>query len=165
MYFQQLINQGEVETIQYFEFKVDCLSNLIDSIQNKLWQYCQYRRMLQELGIGRFLQDHSLDLSYQLPSLKDWVVVPNDSTIKLSIIQKHNYSPLAGHLGQEKTLKIVKHDSHWSGMTQFIKDYVSSCQQCSRNKNIHHKKFGPLNPLPVPNGPWICHSTSTVKFF
>ncbi|MBW0572713.1 hypothetical protein O181_112428 [Austropuccinia psidii MF-1] len=43
-------------------------------------------------------------------------------------------------------------------MTQFIKDYVSSCKQCSRNKNILHKKFGLLKPLPVPNGPWICLS-------
>ncbi|MBW0550753.1 hypothetical protein O181_090468 [Austropuccinia psidii MF-1] len=43
-------------------------------------------------------------------------------------------------------------------MTQFIKDYVSSCQQCSRNKNIHHKRFGLLKPLPMPNGPWICLS-------
>ncbi|MBW0572041.1 hypothetical protein O181_111756 [Austropuccinia psidii MF-1] len=43
-------------------------------------------------------------------------------------------------------------------MTQVIKDYVSSCQQCSRNKNIHHKKVGLLKPLPIPNGPWICLS-------
>ncbi|MBW0521091.1 hypothetical protein O181_060806 [Austropuccinia psidii MF-1] len=40
-------------------------------------------------------------------------------------------------------------------MTQFIKDYVSSCQQCSRNKNIHQKKFGLLKPLPISNDPWI----------
>ncbi|MBW0584132.1 hypothetical protein O181_123847 [Austropuccinia psidii MF-1] len=43
-------------------------------------------------------------------------------------------------------------------MTQFIKDYVSSCQKCSRNKNLHHKKFGLLKPLPIPNGPCICLS-------
>ncbi|MBW0480652.1 hypothetical protein O181_020367 [Austropuccinia psidii MF-1] len=42
-------------------------------------------------------------------------------------------------------------------MTQFIKDYVSSCQQCSRKKN-HHKKFQLLKPLPIPNGPCICLS-------
>ncbi|MBW0489508.1 hypothetical protein O181_029223 [Austropuccinia psidii MF-1] len=62
----------------------------------------------------------------------------------------------AGHPGQEKTLKLVKRDVHWSGMTQFIKDYVSSCQKCSRNKNINHKNFVFLKPLPIPNGPWIC---------
>ncbi|MBW0579576.1 hypothetical protein O181_119291, partial [Austropuccinia psidii MF-1] len=78
---------------------------------------------------------------------------PKCPTIQLSILQKRHDSPLAGHPGQEKTLKLVKRDFHWSGMTQFIKDYVSSCQQCSRNK-----KFGLLKPLPIPNGPWICLS-------
>ncbi|MBW0512477.1 hypothetical protein O181_052192 [Austropuccinia psidii MF-1] len=40
-------------------------------------------------------------------------------------------------------------------MNQFIKDYVSSCQKCSRNKKIHHKKFGLLKPLQISSGPWI----------
>ncbi|MBW0571577.1 hypothetical protein O181_111292 [Austropuccinia psidii MF-1] len=39
-------------------------------------------------------------------------------------------------------------------MKQFIKDYVSSCQQFSRNRNIHHKKFGLLKPLQIQSGPW-----------
>ncbi|MBW0529997.1 hypothetical protein O181_069712 [Austropuccinia psidii MF-1] len=43
-------------------------------------------------------------------------------------------------------------------MTHFIKAYVPSCQQCSRNKNLHDKKFGFLKPLPIPNGPLICLS-------
>ncbi|MBW0488467.1 hypothetical protein O181_028182 [Austropuccinia psidii MF-1] len=38
-------------------------------------------------------------------------------------------------------------------MNQSIKNYVSSCQQCSRNKNIHHKQFGLLKPLQIPAGP------------
>ncbi|MBW0554860.1 hypothetical protein O181_094575 [Austropuccinia psidii MF-1] len=40
-------------------------------------------------------------------------------------------------------------------MPQFIKDYVSSCKQCSRKESIHHKKFVLLKPLPISNGPWI----------
>ncbi|MBW0530597.1 hypothetical protein O181_070312 [Austropuccinia psidii MF-1] len=136
MNFQQLNKQDEVQPSRYFAVKVDSFSNLIDSIQKKLWQDSQYGSILQELG-------------------KDQVVVPNDPTIQLSILQKLHYSPLAGHPGQEKTLKLVKQHFHWSGMTQFIKDYVSSCQQCLRNKNIHHKKFGLLKPLPIANGPWI----------
>ncbi|MBW0584357.1 hypothetical protein O181_124072 [Austropuccinia psidii MF-1] len=68
----------------------------------------------------------------------------------------------AGHPGQEKTLKLVKRDFHWSGMTQFIKDYVSSCKQCSRKKNIHHKKDGLIKPLPIPNGPWNCLSMELI---
>ncbi|MBW0511899.1 hypothetical protein O181_051614 [Austropuccinia psidii MF-1] len=43
-------------------------------------------------------------------------------------------------------------------MTQFFNNYVSSCQQCSRHKNIHQMKFGFLKPLPITNGPWNCLS-------
>ncbi|MBW0492401.1 hypothetical protein O181_032116 [Austropuccinia psidii MF-1] len=126
---------------------------IITPDEKALWKDSQYRNILQELGKGKSVQDYSLDSSSQLLLFKDWVVVPNDPTIELSILQKHHDSPLAGHPGQEKTLKLVKWDFHWSGMTQLIKDYVSSCHQCSRNKNIHHKNFGFLRPLPIPNGP------------
>ncbi|MBW0522913.1 hypothetical protein O181_062628 [Austropuccinia psidii MF-1] len=169
MNFQLLIKKDEVQPSRYFAVKVESFSNLIDSIKMALWQDSQYRSILQELGKGISIQDYSLDYSSQLLLFKDWVEVPNDPTIQLSILQKCHDYPLAGHPGQEKTLKLVKWDFHWSGMTQFIKDYVSSCQQCSRNKNIHHKKFVFLKPLPIPNGPWIClygfhHSPATVQF-
>ncbi|MBW0528872.1 hypothetical protein O181_068587, partial [Austropuccinia psidii MF-1] len=150
-----LIKQDEVQPPRYSAVKVESFSNLIYSIQKALWQDSQYRSILQELGKGKSIQDYSLDSSSQRLLFKDWVVVPNDPTIQLSILQKRADSPLAGHPGQEKTLKRVKWDFHWSSMTQFIKDYVSSCQQCSRNKNIHHKKFGLLKPLPIPNVPCI----------
>ncbi|MBW0548625.1 hypothetical protein O181_088340 [Austropuccinia psidii MF-1] len=151
-------DQDEVQPSRYFAVKVEYFSNLIESIQKTLWQDSQYTSILQEWGKGILVQGDSLDPSSQLLLFKDRVVVPNDPTIQLSILQKHHDSPLAGHPGQEKTLKLVKRDFHWSGMTQFIKDYVSSCQQCSRKKNIHHKKFRLLKPLPIQNGPWICLS-------
>ncbi|MBW0527057.1 hypothetical protein O181_066772, partial [Austropuccinia psidii MF-1] len=147
----QLIKQDEVQPSMDFAVKVESFSNWIDSIQKKLCKHYQYRSILQELGKGESIQDYSLDSSSQVLLFRDWVVAANDPTIQLSILQKNNDSPLAGHPGQEKTLKLVKRDFHWSSMTQFIKDYVLSCQQCSRNKNIHHKKFGLLKPFPIPN--------------
>ncbi|MBW0540984.1 hypothetical protein O181_080699 [Austropuccinia psidii MF-1] len=158
MNFQQLIKQDEVQPSRYFSGKVESFSNLIESIQKKLWQDPQYRSILKELGKGKSVQDHSLDSSSQLLLFKDLVVVPNDPKIQLSILQKCHDSLLAAHPSQEKTLKLVKRDFHWSIMTQFIKDYVASCKQCSRKNNIHHKKFGFLKPLPIPNGPYICLS-------
>ncbi|MBW0534126.1 hypothetical protein O181_073841 [Austropuccinia psidii MF-1] len=47
-------------------------------------------------------------------------------------------------------------------MNQFIKDYVSSCQQFSRNKNINHKKFGLLKPLSILSCPWNLLSTDFI---
>ncbi|MBW0523881.1 hypothetical protein O181_063596 [Austropuccinia psidii MF-1] len=153
MNFQQLIKQDEVQHSKYFAVKVEFFSNFGESIQEELWKDSQYRSILQDFGKGRSAQDYSLDSSSQLFLFKDWVVVPNDPTIQRSILQKHHDSPIAVHPGQEKTLKLIKQDFHWSRMTQFIKDHVSSCQQCSGKKNIHHKNFGILKPLLIPNGP------------
>ncbi|MBW0560363.1 hypothetical protein O181_100078 [Austropuccinia psidii MF-1] len=139
MNYQKLIKPDEIQASKFFAVKVEAFSNLIESIQHSLWQDSQYRSILQDFG-------------------KDQVVTPTDPSVQLRILQKRHDSPLAGHPGQEKTLKLFKRDFHWPGMTQFIKDYVSSCQQCSRDKNIHHKKFGLLKPPPIPNGPLICLS-------
>ncbi|MBW0493675.1 hypothetical protein O181_033390 [Austropuccinia psidii MF-1] len=138
MNFQQLIKQDGVQPSRYFAVKAESFSNLIELIQKKLWKDSQYRNILQELGKGKSVQDYSLDSSSQLLLFKDLVVTPKDPTVQLSILQKNHDSPLAGHPGQENTLKLVKLDFHWSTMTQFIKHYVSSCQQFSRNKNINH---------------------------
>ncbi|MBW0542497.1 hypothetical protein O181_082212 [Austropuccinia psidii MF-1] len=162
---QKIIKKDEIQASKFFAVKVGSFSSLIDSIQRALWQDSQYRSIIQGLGKGKAVQDYSLDSSFQLLLFKDWVVVPNDPTIQLSIIQKRHDSPLAGNPGQEKTLKLVKWGFHWPGMTQFIKDYVSCCKQCSRNKNIHHKNFGLLKPLPIPNGPWICLSMEFITQF
>ncbi|MBW0490749.1 hypothetical protein O181_030464 [Austropuccinia psidii MF-1] len=126
MNYQKIIKQDEIQASKFFAGKVEAFSNLIKSIQKELWQDSQYRSILQDLGKGKSVQDYSLDSSSQLLLFKDWVVVPNDPTIQLSILSKRHYSPLAGHPGQEKTLKLVKRDFHWSGTTQLIKDYVSS---------------------------------------
>ncbi|MBW0511427.1 hypothetical protein O181_051142 [Austropuccinia psidii MF-1] len=126
MSFQQLIEQDEVQPSRYFSVKVESFSNFIDPIQKALWQNSQYRSIVQELGKGKSIQDYYLDFSSQILLFQDWMVVPNDPTIHLSILQKLHDSPLAGHPAQERTLKLVKRDFHWSSMTQFIKDYVSS---------------------------------------
>ncbi|MBW0501482.1 hypothetical protein O181_041197 [Austropuccinia psidii MF-1] len=110
MNFKQIIKQDEVQPSRFFSVKVDFFSNLIGSIQKKLWQDSQYRIVLQELGKGKSVQDHSLDSSSQIILFKDQVVVPNDPTIQLSMLQKLHDSDVAGHPGQENTLNLVKWD-------------------------------------------------------
>lgn len=39
-------------------------------------------------------------------------------------------------------------------MREFINEYINSCDPCQRNKSVHHKKYGLLDPLPIPSGPW-----------
>ncbi|MBW0572621.1 hypothetical protein O181_112336 [Austropuccinia psidii MF-1] len=170
MNYQKIIKQDEIQASKFFAVKVEAFSNWIESILKALWNDSQYTSILQDLGKGKSVQDSSLDSSSQLLLFKDQVVVPNDPKIQLSILQKRHESPLAGHPGQKKTLKLVKRDFHWPGMTQFIKDYLSSCQQCSRNKKYSPQEV--WTPQTSSNSKWSLdlslngfhHSIATVQF-
>ncbi|MBW0564861.1 hypothetical protein O181_104576 [Austropuccinia psidii MF-1] len=152
--FHQIIKKDGIQESTFFSIKVEIFSDLVDKIQKEVWQDKDSKEILKQLARGESVLDYSLEPQAKLLLFKDRVVIPRNEELQLNILQKHHKSPLAGHPGQEKTLKLIKRDFHWAGMNQFIKDYVSSCQQCSRNKNINQKKFGLLKPLSIPSGPW-----------
>ncbi|MBW0495093.1 hypothetical protein O181_034808 [Austropuccinia psidii MF-1] len=118
------------------------------------WKDKDYKEIRKKLARGESYSDYSLEPQAKLLLFKYRVVIPSNEEIQLNILQKHHDSPFTGHPGQEKTLNIIKRDFNWAGMSQFIKDYVLSCQRCSRNEKIHHKEFGLLKPLQIPSGPW-----------
>ncbi|MBW0507428.1 hypothetical protein O181_047143 [Austropuccinia psidii MF-1] len=130
-----------------------------------LLQDKDFKELLNQLARGESVSDYTLEPQAKLLLFNDRVVIPSNHELQLDMYQKRRDSPLAGHPGQEKTLKLIKRDLYWAVMNQLIKDYVSSCQKCSRNKNIHHKKFGLLKPLKVPSGPWNSLSMDFITQF
>ncbi|MBW0505333.1 hypothetical protein O181_045048 [Austropuccinia psidii MF-1] len=74
-------------------------------------------------------------------------------------------SPLTAHPGQENSINLIKRDFHWDGTNHIIKDYLSSFQQFSRNKKIHHKNFGLLKPLQTPSCHWNSLSIDFITQF
>ncbi|MBW0580124.1 hypothetical protein O181_119839, partial [Austropuccinia psidii MF-1] len=141
--FHQALKQNEIKESRFFSIKVEAFSDLVDQIEKAVWQDKDYKEILKQIKI----------------------VIQRNHELQLDILQKCHDSPLAGHPGQEKTLKLIKRDFYWAGMNQIIKDYVSSCQKCSRNKNIHHEKFGLCKPLQVASGPWNSLSMDFITQF
>ncbi|MBW0537475.1 hypothetical protein O181_077190, partial [Austropuccinia psidii MF-1] len=152
--FHQALQQNEIEESRFFSIKVEVFSDLVYKIQKAVWQDKDYKEIIKHLARGESVSDYTLEPQAKFLLFKDRVVIPSNHELQLYILQKHHYSLLAGHPGQEKTLNLIKRDFHWASMGKIIKDYVSSCQQCSGNKNIHQKNLGLLKPLQIPSGPW-----------
>ena len=74
----------------------------------------------------------------------------------------YNDSQIAGHVGQEKTIEIFCRDFYWKGLTNWINDYVRSCDECQHNKSPRHGLFGRLQPLQVPFAAWRSISTDFI---
>ncbi|MBW0465813.1 hypothetical protein O181_005528 [Austropuccinia psidii MF-1] len=130
-----------------------------------VWKDKAFKEILKQLVRGESVSEYSLKPQAKFLLFKDRVVIPRNHEIQLDILQKHHDPPLAGHPGQEKTLKLIKRNFYWAGMNQIIKDYVSSCQKCSRDKQIYHKKSELLKPLQIPSGPWNSLSMDFITQF
>ena len=82
------------------------------------------------------------------------LAVPNDRPLRTRVMLECHDTPLAGHLGKDKTTEQVKRRFYWPGMDADIAAYVTSCDACQRNKPSQQSPMGPMMPLPIPNRPW-----------
>jgi len=64
-----------------------------------------------------------------LPYFKKRLYIPSDDGLTISIVKGYNNSKVVGHFGIEKTIEIVKRDVYWKGLTEWINDYVQSCDE------------------------------------
>ena len=74
--------------------------------------------------------------------------------LRLEICRLHHDSKAAGHYGFQRTLELLSRDYVWDGMSSYVKEYVSTCETCTRAKPSRHRQHGELMPLPVPSQPW-----------
>ncbi len=64
--------------------------------------------------------------------------IPESSKRNLmTLIHDH---PTAGHPGQDKTIQKAVETLSWTGMRQWIADYVKGCATCQQNKITTHRK-------------------------
>ncbi|MBW0545390.1 hypothetical protein O181_085105 [Austropuccinia psidii MF-1] len=101
--FHQVLKQNEIKESRFF-------SDLVDQIQKEIWQDKDYKKILKKLARGESVSDYFLEPQAKLLLFNDRVVIQSNHEIQLDILQKLHDSPLAGHPGQEKTLKLIKRD-------------------------------------------------------
>jgi len=82
------------------------------------------------------------------------VYVPKDIKLQLEIIKLHRNTPVAGDLGQWKTLELITHNYWWPGITMQIKNYISECDHCQRMKSFPEKPAGKLKPNEATSQHW-----------
>jgi hypothetical protein len=55
----------------------------------------------------------------------------------------------------EGTLEMAGHKFWWNQIADFVKHYIQGCHVGARNKHQNQKPAGLLQPLHVPEGPWL----------
>jgi len=78
--------------------------------------------------------------------------VPNGLIQK--VMESEPDTKVAGHMGQDKTIELIRRNFWWPKMNELIIDFVRSCPECQQNKASRHPLYGLSSPLELPYAPW-----------
>lgn len=82
------------------------------------------------------------------------IYIPDTNDLRLRVLRYKHDHILSGHLGQNKTVELIRRDCTWPGLREFVKKYCKSCTTCMQAKLQRHKPYGFLKQLPIPERPW-----------
>ena len=95
-----------------------------------------------------------LEIKEGLHYRKGMLWIPEDGNLKNLILGSEHDPKIAGHMGQDKTIELIRRNFWWPKMNERIIDFVRSCPECQKNKAARHQPYGLSSPLELPYAPW-----------
>ncbi|QRW18000.1 Retrotransposable element Tf2 protein [Rhizoctonia solani] len=135
----------EIEIQRQIELSLDqdeSLEEILQFLQNKL---------KAPPSIKHAFKDYKMEAD--LLFYQGRIVVPDMGTLRTDLLGIFHASPLAGHLGRQRTLKLVSRNYYWPGICADTYWHIDSCKTCQR---ICKPKYAPIPPQPLelPTRPW-----------
>jgi len=94
-----------------------------------------------------------LEIKEGLLYRKGMLWIPEDEPLKRTILESEQDSKVVGHMGQDRTIELVRRNFLWPTMEERIIEFVQSCPECQRNKATRHQPYGRSSPLELPYAP------------
>ncbi|GFS95563.1 retrovirus-related Pol polyprotein from transposon opus [Nephila pilipes] len=79
------------------------------------------------------------------------------------VLKRANEIPLAGHLGEKKTIHRIKYSFYWLTIKQDVKGYCGSCKECQLKKVATYKDRIPVQPIVRPETPFEVWSVDCIE--
>ena len=109
----------------------------------------EYQRAWKEAEKGT---NEKLQIQDGLLYRKKMLWVPADTVQR--VVESEHDTKIAGHMGQDKTVELLRRNFWWPKMNERIIDFVRSCPKCQQNKASRHRPYGLSSPLELPYAPW-----------
>ena len=106
----------------------------------------------QEAGSNLELSPDDLLYWQSDPGQPKRLYIPEE--MRDAIMTELHATPLAGHLGMDKTYEKIARRYYWPDMEVIVRAFVRTCPECQRNKPSYMKKVGLLKPMPIPERRW-----------
>ncbi|KAL5762688.1 hypothetical protein ACOSP7_018952 [Xanthoceras sorbifolium] len=110
-------------------------------------------------GLSRAFQEEEvpshLALSTTKPAWIQEILIGSQANQEQKLVEEAHSSAMGGHSGIQGTMKRLQLYFYWDSMLKEVTARVLGCAVCQENKSLHSKPSGLLQPLPIPNTPWL----------
>ena len=120
-----------------------------------------YSNILAALPSDSSISDHLLHLegrwskdNAEFFRLYNRIYILDHANLCLQVLYYHHDHILAGHLGRNKILELVRRHYTWPNIHNNVQKFCNSCVTCMRSKPQCHRLYGSLQQLPIPEHPW-----------
>ena len=103
--------------------------------------WMERKRELSRLKEKQELLPKNRELEDRLLYYKNGLFIPANEDILTEIAKGCHDSRVAGHFGQVKTIELVTRNFYWEKLSDWINDYVRSCDECQHNKSPDHARY------------------------
>ena len=80
--------------------------------------------------------------------------LPCNDSIKGTLLYEAHDSVVCGHVGVNKTARMLGRSYDWPGLRGDVRKYIATCVGCQANKPSNQLPIGLLQPLPIPARRW-----------
>ncbi|GJY83879.1 retrotransposon-related protein [Tanacetum coccineum] len=140
------------------ELSTMVVSTIFSGLMEEVHKSCEEDNHLQK--IVKKIEEEKADLSKYSWSVgqlrrKGKLMVGANDEIRRKLVDHFHSSTEGGHLGVVVTTQRLKNWFYWKGMRKTVKQRVSQCDICHRNKADLAAYPGLLQPLPIPHKIWV----------
>ncbi|QKX57713.1 uncharacterized protein TRUGW13939_04831 [Talaromyces rugulosus] len=117
-----------------------------------------YERMYRETNKDQKIQEElqagqvTKNVQKGLAIWNGMIRVPQNMTTE--VIQRYHDPPTKGHQGVERTIEMITRTFYFPYVRKRVENYIRNCDECNRNKAVHHKPFGKMQIPEVPEEAW-----------
>jgi len=124
-----------------------------DEAYRLAWKEADEEAARREKRMVRKARNKELEIRDGLLYRKNLLWVPGKELVN-TILESEHDTKIAGHMGQDKTIELIRRNFWWPKMNERIIDFVQSCPKCQQNKAARHQPYGLSSPLELPYAPW-----------
>ena len=127
-------------------------SDFVDRIRESAKLDATYQKLVQDVTAG-LVRRYGLEDGL-LYAKGGKLFVPSGK-IRRELLKEAHDPQWVGHPSKDRMYALLSRSYYWPKMELDIELYVRTCLVCQQDKGLTQKEAGLLQPLPIPESPWI----------